>query len=90
MNTPPSASPKSGMPFYILSTVLFFIGIGGFGTASDGEVEMFGWTLEAKYACFIYFVLGGLFVWSTLEAKRRGRRFFRPAGPRSSSQEPGA
>lgn len=73
MSMTASPSRKRGTLFYILATVLFLIGIGGFGTASAGDVEMFGVTLEAKYACFLYFVLGGLFVWSTLEAKRRGR-----------------
>lgn len=73
MTTPTAASVKrSGTLFSILALVLFFIGIGGFGTASDGSVTMFGLTMEAKYACFIYFVLGGLFVWASTEAKKRG------------------
>ena len=73
MTTSDTPSRKSGTLFGLLATILFFIGIGGFGTASAGDVEIFRVTLEAKYACFLYFVLGGLFVWSTLEAKRRGR-----------------
>ncbi len=59
---------------WLASFVLLMIGIGGFGTASSGHVEMLGVDMEAKYACFIYFVLGGLFVWTTLEARRRGLR----------------
>lgn len=57
---------------WVVSFVTLMIGIGGFGTASDGEVEMFGFTMEAKYACFIYFVLGALCLWSTLGARKRG------------------
>lgn len=57
---------------WLASFVLLMIGIGGFGTASSGHVEMFGVDLEAKYACFVYFVLGGLFVWTTLQARTRG------------------
>lgn len=58
--------------FWLVSLVTLMIGIGGFGTASAGEVDMFGVTMEAKYACFIYFALGGVCVWSTLEARKRG------------------
>ena len=57
---------------WLVSFVTLMIGIGGFGTASAGDVEMFGLTMEAKYACFIYFALGGVCVWSTLEARKRG------------------
>lgn len=57
---------------WLVSFVTLMIGIGGFGTASAGNVDMFGMTMEAKYACFIYFVLGGVCVWSTLEARKRG------------------
>lgn len=57
---------------WLVSFVTLMIGIGGFGTASDGEVEMFGVTMEAKYACFIYFVLGAVCLWSTLGARKRG------------------
>jgi hypothetical protein len=60
--------------FWLISLVTFMIGIGGFGTASAGEVEMFGVTMGAKYACFIYFVLGAVSLWSTLEARKRGLR----------------
>lgn len=73
MNANPSPSRAAATSLYVLSTVLCLIGIGGFGTASAGDVDMFGVTIEAKYACFFYFVLGGLFVWSALEAKRRSR-----------------
>ena len=73
MNTTTASLRRRGTILYVLSIVLFLIGIGGFGTASGGDVEMLGVTIEAKYACFIYFVLGGLFVWSTLEARRLGR-----------------
>ncbi len=65
---------RAGRWLWLVSFVTLMIGIGGFGTASDGEVDLFGVTMEAKYACFIYFVLGGLFVWTTLEARRRGLR----------------
>jgi hypothetical protein len=57
---------------WLVSLVTLMIGIGGFGTASSGEVEMFGITIEAKYACFIYFALGALCLWSALEARKRG------------------
>jgi hypothetical protein len=57
---------------WLVSFVTLMIGIGGFGTASAGKVEMFGVTLEAKYACFIYFVLGAVCLWSTLGARKRG------------------
>ena len=67
----PSKVLTQGRLYSLLATALLFIGIGGFGTASSGDVTMFGVTLEAKYACFIYFALGGLFVWSALEAKKR-------------------
>ena len=63
---------KQGQFLLVLSTLLFLIGIGGIGTASSGEVTMFGLTMQAKYACFIYFVLGGIFVWAATEAKKRG------------------
>ena len=65
-------SVTAGRLYAALATVLFLVGIGGFGTASSGDVTMFGLTMQAKYACFVYFVLGGLFVWSVLEAKKRG------------------
>jgi hypothetical protein len=65
---------KSGIPFAVVSTVLFLIGIGAFGTASSGDVTMFGVTMEAKYACAIFFVFGAVFCWAALEAKRRGVR----------------
>ena len=58
--------------FSLLAFATLMIGIGGFGTASAGDVDMFGVTIEAKYACFIYFVLGAVFLWSTLEARKRG------------------
>lgn len=57
---------------WLVGVVTLMIGIGGFGTASNGEVEMFGFTMEAKYACFIYFVLGALCLWSILGARKRG------------------
>ena len=60
--------------FWLVSFVTLMIGIGGFGTASSGEVDIFGMTMEAKYACFIYFVLGAVCLWSALEAKKRGLR----------------
>ena len=63
---------NQGRLLLIASVVLLMIGIGGFGTASSGEVEMFGVSLEAKYACFIYFLLGAACLWSTLEARKRG------------------
>lgn len=73
MSTPTRQSVnRAGTLYSIAATVLFFIGIGGFGTASSGSVTMFGLTMEAKYACAIYFLLGGLFVYCTLEAKKRG------------------
>ena len=73
MTTPtPASVKKSGTLLTILAIVLLLIGIGGFGTATDGSVTMFGLTMQAKYACFIYFVLGGLFVWAATEAKKRG------------------
>lgn len=75
MSTTPTKSVTSGRVYAAVATVLFFVGIGGFGTASSGDVTMFGLTMQAKYACFAYFVLGGLFVWSVLEAKRRGVRW---------------
>ena len=58
--------------YSLVSLVTLMIGIGGFGTASSGEVDIFGMTMQAKYACFIYFVLGALCLWSGLEAKKRG------------------
>jgi hypothetical protein len=63
---------RTGRLLWLLSFATLMIGIGGFGTASAGEVEMFSVTIEAKYACFIYFALGALCLWSTLEARRRG------------------
>ena len=63
---------RTGRLLWLLSFATLMIGIGGFGTASAGEVEMFGLTLEAKYACFIYFVLGAACLWSALEARKRG------------------
>ena len=63
---------RAGKLFSLLSFATLMIGIGGFGTASSGNVDMFGITIEAKYACFIYFVLGALCLWSTLEARKRG------------------
>ena len=72
MTTSDTPSRKSGTLFGLLATVLFFIGIGGFGTASAGDVEIFRVTLEAKYACFLYFVLGAVCLWSGLEARKRG------------------
>ena len=63
---------RTGRLFWLLSIATLMIGIGGFGTASSGDVDMFGLTIEAKYACFIYFVLGALCLWSTLEARKRG------------------
>lgn len=63
---------RTGRLLWLVSFATFMIGIGGFGTASDGEVDMFGVTIEAKYACFIYFALGALCLWSTLEARKRG------------------
>ncbi len=61
-----------GRLLYLLSFATLMIGIGGFGTASSGDVDMFGITIEAKYACFIYFVLGALCLWSTMQARARG------------------
>ncbi len=61
-----------GKLLWFLSFATLMIGIGGFGTASSGNVEMFGVSIEAKYACFIYFVLGAVCLWSTLEARKRG------------------
>lgn len=73
--SPDATTPAtSGRPYAVLATVLFLVGIGGFGTASSGDVTMFGLTMQAKYACFIFFVLGGVFAWSALEAKKRGIR----------------
>ena len=69
---PPSPRPWIG--YSIISVVTFLLGIGGFGSASSGSVTMFGVSMEAKYACFIYFVLGALFVWSSLEVKKRTGR----------------
>jgi len=67
------SSPRGGGKFlYGMSVVLVLVGIGGFGTASSGSVTMFGLSMEAKYAYFIYFVLGALALWSGLEARRRG------------------
>ena len=63
---------KAGWAFSLVAFATLMIGIGGFGTASAGDVDMFGVTVEAKYACFVYFVLGAVFFWSTLEAKKRG------------------
>lgn len=63
---------STGRVLMVVSFITLMIGIGGLGTASAGEVEMFGVTLEAKYACFIYFVVGAVCAWSTLEARRRG------------------
>jgi hypothetical protein len=63
---------RAGRLLLVLSVVALMIGIGGFGTASSGDVEMFGVTMEAKYACFIYFVLGAVCLWSTLGARKRG------------------
>ncbi len=63
---------KQGRFLSVLATLLLFIGIGGIGTASSGEVTLFGLTMQAKYACFLYFVLGGIFVWAATEAKKRG------------------
>ncbi len=63
---------RTGRLLWLLSFATLMIGIGGFGTASSGKVDMFGITIEAKYACFFYFVVGALFLWSTLEARRRG------------------
>jgi hypothetical protein len=69
-----STSTTSGRPYAVLSTVLFLIGIGAFGTASSGDVTMFGITMEAKYTCGIFFFLGAVCAWATPEAKRRGSR----------------
>jgi hypothetical protein len=63
---------RTGRLLLVVSVVTLMVGIGGFGTASAGEVEMFGVTLEAKYACFIYFLLGAACLWSALEARKRG------------------
>jgi hypothetical protein len=63
---------NTGRLLWLVSFVALMIGIGGFGTASDGEVDLFGVTMEAKYACFIYFALGALCLWSALEARKRG------------------
>lgn len=72
-NTQQTRDPRAiGRWFWLLSVATFLVGIGGFGTASAGTVTMFGVTLEAKYACFIYFVLGALCLWSTVEARKRG------------------
>ena len=65
---------NQGRLLWLISFATLMIGIGGFGTASAGDVEMFGVTLEAKYACFIYFLLGAACLWSTLEARKRGFR----------------
>ena len=63
---------NQGRLLWLVSFVTLMIGIGGFGTASAGEVDIFGVTMEAKYACFIYFVLGAVCLWSALEARKRG------------------
>jgi hypothetical protein len=63
---------RTGRLLWVVSIATFMIGIGGFGTASAGEVDMFGITMQAKYACFIYFALGALCLWSALEARKRG------------------
>ncbi len=61
-----------GRLLWAVSFIALMIGIGGFGSASSGDVDMFGVTIEAKYACFIYFLLGALCLWSTMEARKRG------------------
>lgn len=66
------STKRTGRLLLVVSVLALLIGIGGFGSASAGEVEILGVTMEAKYACFIYFVLGALFLWSALEARRRG------------------
>lgn len=63
---------RTGRLLWVVSTVTFLIGIGGFGSASHGQVDMFGVTIEAKYACAIYFALGALCLWSAQEARKRG------------------
>ena len=63
---------NQGRLLWLVSFVTLMIGIGGFGTASAGEVDIFGVTMEAKYACFIYFLLGAVCLWSALEARKRG------------------
>ena len=63
---------NQGRLLWLISFATLMIGIGGFGTASAGDVEMFGFTMEAKYACFIYFLLGAACLWSALEARKRG------------------
>ena len=63
---------NQGRLLWLIAFATLMIGIGGFGTASAGKVDVFGVTMEAKYACFIYFVLGGACLWSTLEARKRG------------------
>lgn len=68
----PESVRKTGWVFTILAAVLFFIGVAGFGTPSSGSVTMFGLTMEAKYACAIYFVLGAVFLYAVTEAKKHG------------------
>lgn len=67
-------SHRIGTGLYFLSVVLVLLALGLFGTASAGTVTMLGITMAAKYACLIYFVLGGLAVWAFTEARRRGVR----------------
>lgn len=67
-------SHRIGTGLYFLSAALVLVALGLFGTASAGYVTILGITMAAKYACLIYFVLGGLAVWSLSEARRRGVR----------------
>lgn len=60
--------------YTVASTVLFLVGIGAVGTASSGSVTIFGVTMEAKYACGLFFLLGAVCAWCANEARKRGGR----------------
>ena len=75
MSTPTPQSVKRSATIYtVVATVLFLIGIGAFGTASSGSVTIFGLTMEAKYACALFFLLGAVCAWAATEARKRGGR----------------
>jgi hypothetical protein len=50
--------------------VLVLLALGAFGTSSSGEVTMLGVTMEAKYACAIYFAMGVVAMWAAMKAGR--------------------
>ena len=75
VSTPTQDSVKRSATIYtVVAVVLLLVGIGAFGTASSGEVKVFGLTMEAKYACALFFLLGAVFAWAANEARRRGGR----------------